>query len=88
MTRYDPSDVANRIDIDRLEGRIERVEEGLRQFSAEISTDLKSGLAAVNARLDNGLTGVNLRLNRLLYALIAGLFVVVAAMLGVLATTL
>jgi hypothetical protein len=69
LPKYDPTDVARRADIDRLEGRIDRVELEIRE--------VRAGLAAVNARLD-----------KLFLSLLAGMFVLLAAIGGLAAAAL
>ena len=94
LPEFDPSDVATKSDIARLDTDITAVHLELKEFRAEMAR----GFAVVNdrfdrvddrfGRVDDRFGRVDNRFDRLFLTLVAGLFVIVAAMAGVVFTAL
>ena len=91
LPRYDPAEVANKADLVELKTDLGAGIAGL-ESSMTIRLDgVDTRLDGIDNRLDgvdNRLDGINARLDRLFLTLVTGLFVIVAAMAGVVFTTL
>ena len=91
LPRYDPAEVATKSDLVELKTDLEAGIAGL-ESSMTIRLDgIDTRLDSVDTlldRVDTRLAGINTRLDRLFLTLVAGLLVIVAAMAGVVFTTL
>ena len=91
LPRYDPAEVATKSDLAELKTDLGADIAGL-ESSMTIRLDgVDTRLGGIDTRLDgvdNRLDGINARLDRLFLTLVTGLFVIVAAMAGVVFTTL
>ena len=91
LPRYDPAEVATKSDLAELKTDLGADIAGL-ESSMTIRLDgVDTRLDGIDTRLDgvdNRLDGINARLDRLFLTLVTGLFVIVAAMAGVVFTTL
>ena len=87
---FDIDQIATKTDLrslgDRLDSRIDRLEsvvERLREDQLVLAGDLHDGLAMLDGRMDRlegRMDGLNGRMDRFFLSLLAGLFVVIAAM--------
>ena len=91
LPEFDPEDVATKSDIAGLrvdtKADIARLDSGITALDLELKefrAEMANGFADVNNRFDR----VNDRFDRMFLTLVAGLFVVVAAMAGFVFTTL
>ena len=77
LPEFDPKDVAMKSDTSELKSDI-----------SELGSDLHGEIKALRGEMTVGFASVNERFDRLYLALIAGFFVIVAAMAGIFLTTL
>jgi len=84
LPRYDPAEVATKSDFAEL--RTDFAE--LRSDFAELRSDFRSEISELRTEMTTGFAGVTERFDRMYLTLVAGFFVIVAAMAGVVFTIL
>jgi exoribonuclease II len=84
LPRYDPAEVATKSDFAELRSNFSE----LRSDFAELRSDFRSEISELRTEMTTGFAGVNERFDRMYLTLVAGFFVVVAAMAGVVFTSL
>ena len=77
LPRYDPAEVATKSDF-----------ADLRSDFAELRSDFSGEISELRTEMTTGFAGVNERFDRMYLTLVAGFFVIVAAMAGVVFTSL
>jgi len=84
LPRYDPAEVATKSDFAELRTDFAEV----RSDFAELRSDFRSEISELRTEMTTGFAGVNERFDRMYLTLVAGFFVIVAAMAGVVFTIL
>ncbi len=89
LPTFDPTDVATKGDvagvhseIDRLRGDMHRLRDELRSEMDAFRTELRGEMVGLRDEMSGRFEALGHRLDRLFLTLVAGLFVIVAAMAG------
>jgi hypothetical protein len=99
LPRYDPAEVATKSDFADLRSDFAELRSDFRSemseirsdFGSEMSelrSDFRSEISELRTEMTTGFAGVNERFDRMYLTLVAGFFVIVAAMAGVVFTSL
>ncbi len=88
LPRYDPAEVATKSDFADLRSDFAELRSDFRSEMSELRSDFRSEISELRTEMTTGFAGVNERFDRMYLTLVAGFFVIVAAMAGVVFTSL